>query len=829
MPQRPPLFQRWLFHQRNRLLGTWRRTFLPGDIAALLTTAGLLTMPALALRAAGWAEGLLILLPILLIALLSSFFLTRSQFSELSALILSTIYCGATLIVAHSLAITGSGSLRYRATELARRVSNWATTIEAGGAGTDNLIFAIFLSVLFWYLAHNSVWHLFRLERVWRAIIPPGMVLVINHLYYQGDKSLTIYLFGFLFFMLLLLIHGYIQQREIEWRRQRIYFSSKIRPYFLRLGLALTLIILLIGATLPAQDGEGYWDKIEKFLGGDPLAQLSDLWNRLFSSLEGQGIATTDYYGGDRLDLSGAVQLGDDPVMRIEVSEQPMGYRFYWRSTVFDTYDGRGWEHQRAVRAYKDSAGMNFNVGDYEARRTITQTIEMLIGATALVHAAPQPQQINRIAVEAELNCIGGGTNCVNNRQEVDIAIINARRALRTHDRYTAVSSISVATASQLRGAGTDYPNWITNLYLQGSNRVSLQTRALTDQIVTVGGATNPYDKAKAIEQWLRANITYDEKISTPPANGDPIDWFLFDIRRGYCNYYASAMVMMLRSQGIPARMAAGFAQGTYEPISRTYLVKENDAHTWVEVFFPGYGWVEFEPTADEQPLDRPGDQTFDSDFPTLTPEPSLTPTAFPTPTVTPTPEPVTFPTATPTPTTNPIQETPASTSTPNVPPTQGADTPTPTPPLEQTSIEANNGGGGHLIKTLLSLLMILLVAAASLTVVVLTVIWWVEHRGLGGLNPIQKAYARLEIYGRWLGLRLSNRQTPNERRRVLVEAVPDGEHPINNITHLYTLDRFAPPHPDDQPRAENIARRAWREARLEFIREKFRRWLGRT
>lgn len=830
MPPRPSPFQRWLTRQRNRLLGTWRRTFLPGDILTLLIMVGLLAMPALALRAAGWADGLLILLPILVVALSSSFFLTRSQFSEISALALSTIYCCATLIVAHSLAVTTSGSLRSRVTELANRLNNWATTVEAGGAGTDNLIFAIFLSVLFWYLAHNSVWHLFRLDRVWLAVLPPGMVLVINHLNYNGDKNLTAYLFGFLFFMFLLLIQGYVQQREMEWRRQRVYFSSKIRRHFLRLGLGLTLIVLLIGAVLPAQNTEGHWEDVKDFLGSDPLEQLSELWSRLFSSLEGQGIATTDYYGGDRLDLSGAVQLGDDPVMRIGVSEQPAGYRYYWRSTVFDTYDGRGWEHQRSVRAYKDSAGMSFNLGDYQARQSITQTIEMFLGATSLVHAAPQPQQINKIAVEAELNCIGGGTNCVNNKLEVDIAIINARKPLRSNDRYTAVSSISVATADQLRSAGTNYPEWVTNAYLQGGNRVSLQTRSLAEQIVSFGGVSNPYDQAKAIEQWLRVNIIYDENISSPPQNIDPVDWFLFETRRGYCNYYATAMVMMLRSQGIPARMAAGFAQGTYEADSSTFLVKENDAHTWVEVFFPGYGWVEFEPTADEQPIDRPGDQTFNSDFPTLTPQPSLTPTEFPTPTFTPTPEPVTFPTMTPTPTQNPIQETPGLTPTPNIQSTAGLDTPTPTPiPPAQTSIEADNGGGSQVMKTLLSLLMILLGVALALTMMALVVIWWVEYRGLGGLNPVQKAYARLEIYGRWLGLRLSNRQTPSERRRVLVEAVPDGERPINNITHLYTHDRFARPQPEDQERAETIARRAWYEARIEFIREKIRRWLGRA
>ena len=82
----------------------------------------------------------------------------------------------------------------------------------------------------------------------------------------------------------------------------------------------------------------------------------------------------------------------------------------------------------------------------------------------------------------------------------------------------------------------------------------------------------------------------------------------LFDLKQGYCNYYASAMVVMLRTMGIPARMAAGFAQGTWNHGEQAFVVEERDAHTWVEVYFPGYGWVEFEPTAAQAPLNR-GDE----------------------------------------------------------------------------------------------------------------------------------------------------------------------------------------------------------------------------
>jgi hypothetical protein len=112
-----------------------------------------------------------------------------------------------------------------------------------------------------------------------------------------------------------------------------------------------------------------------------------------------------------------------------------------------------------------------------------------------------------------------------------------------------------------------------------------------------------PYDKAAAIERYLR-EIPYNERIDEPASGQDGVDYFLFDVRQGYCDYYASSMVVMLRSLGVPARYVRGYGQG--ERQVGVYEVREWDSHAWPEVFFPGYGWVEFEPTGGEPALVRP-------------------------------------------------------------------------------------------------------------------------------------------------------------------------------------------------------------------------------
>jgi hypothetical protein len=116
-----------------------------------------------------------------------------------------------------------------------------------------------------------------------------------------------------------------------------------------------------------------------------------------------------------------------------------------------------------------------------------------------------------------------------------------------------------------------------------------------------------PYDKAVAITNYLRREITYSKSVARPPFGADIIKWFLLVYKQGYCNYYATAEVILLRAVGIPARMAVGFAEGETPPdqeLMRTVRIK--DAHAWPEVYFPGVGWVEFEPTVIQPTIIRP-------------------------------------------------------------------------------------------------------------------------------------------------------------------------------------------------------------------------------
>src|SRR5712692_9070876 len=170
---------------------------------------------------------------------------------------------------------------------------------------------------------------------------------------------------------------------------------------------------------------------------------------------------------------------------------------------------------------------------------------------------------------------------------------------------YVATVEYSTATESDLQSAGTNYPTWISAY--TGIPSVGYRAQPVLDKIhklaldvVQAAGATNPYDETTAIESYLRGpTFSYTLTPPLPQQGTDPLDWFLFHSHQGYCEFFATAMGDMLRSLGIPTRLVNGFGPGTYETTINSYVVRSEDAHTWVEVYFPKYGWIQFEPTHD--------------------------------------------------------------------------------------------------------------------------------------------------------------------------------------------------------------------------------------
>ena len=791
---------------RDSLGNRWLNLISLGNLTALTVIAGLLLMPALALEVAGWAVELQTVVPVLLVGVVFGFVLAHSQYNELLALIVSSLYgIGTVIFVA---AINQEAVFIEALAEVLKRGWDWTVDVFTGGINTDSLVFTMLVAGLFWFLAYNAGWHIFRLDRVWRVILPPGLILLVNMIIYSGGEPLDMYLALFLMMSLVLLVRSNLDARQWEWFVRGVRVPRVVRRQFAAIGVALSLAGLAFAWGLPSSDLQDRLDAFQDFLASDPVQQMSEVWNRLFTPIEGEGPATTDYYGGDLLNLGGAVRLGDEVVLLVDAPHA--SHRYYWRSRVFERYASGQWSPSADLRITDHSSPLELTMNAEvigQKRETVYQVFTVGTANSRVYYAAPQPASIDRAG---RIDLIY--TDKPNN-DSMNVSVVRPLKVMTRGETYKVRSLISTATANDLRSASTAYPQWVSNpnLYIGQPN---VRVLNLAQQIVRDAEARNPYDQAKAIERWLRRSIAYSESISAPPPNVDPVEWVLFDVREGYCTYYATSMIVMLRHLGIPARLAAGFSQGEYEAARGGYVVRERDAHTWVEVYFPGYGWIEFEPTSAEEPVHRDGDERAPAQRPLSvqpTPSPTPSPTPLPSPTSSAThqalerdlSQPTSTPTSSPTPTATPV-------IVPTIEPPVAPDNP---PPFFQSFIW---------------LALLVLLPLIVLALILAFLIWWWEWRGMSGLSPVSRAYARLERYIQLIGIHIGSDKTTLEKRSELQKRIPAAKEPIRAISDLYTIERYreSGKDPSEPARHAETAEKAWYRTRAKIIRGWLRRLL---
>ncbi|NOZ29721.1 MAG: transglutaminase domain-containing protein [Chloroflexi bacterium] len=574
-----------------------------GGWATAIILSLLLLSLGWSLSAARWAEGLDILQVIILGGVTVGILMARSRFDGLFPVLHSLITGSAWIFYWVSTLIEGDFTSRERVYELFIRWYTWFQQAISGGSSNDNLIFILELAFLAWWLSFLAGWAVFREQRVWRVIVPVGIALIINA-YYAG--GLTGYLLFYFLMALLLLIRVNLGRYEAWWRAADIRYAPDVHFDFMRNGFIFAVLVIALAWGLPNVHANRWIEQLLRPLEG-PWSSVQEEWRRLFTSLNYQ--PTTAVGGFSKtLTLSGYRNVGDRVVMEVQAQGAD---RWYWRGIGYDTYTGRGWVNTDEELIVLPPSRLP-DLPSYGMRRTVTQTITILVPEGNMLFAAPLPAGAS-IPARAEVSLLPPETynpglppeevQGAENVRPVDISIMLSREPLYEGDSYTTRSYISVVDIESLRNAGDAYPTYIAERYLQLPDTLPERVRALAEEITA--GYDNAYDKATALESYLR-QIEYNDDIPPPPPGMDGVDYFLFDIRAGYCDYYASAMAVMARAVGIPARVASGYAQGEWDEEAQVYRVRELDAHTWVEVYFPGYGWIEFEPTASQPPIERP-------------------------------------------------------------------------------------------------------------------------------------------------------------------------------------------------------------------------------
>jgi transglutaminase-like putative cysteine protease len=557
------------------------------------------------LNAAAWSEGLEIVRLAVLGGALLSFMLALTRWDGVFPVIYSILASLVWIATLFTQLLFDNLTMREGAIELFQRNVNWIRALIDGTSGADNLIFVTQLSILGWWIGYLAIWSLFRHQRFLSAVIPSGVALLVNA--YYSSTGMAPYLVLFAAAVLLLAIRVELARNEARWQVTRVRYAPDITLDFLKAGLGFTALVIILAWAMPDVTQNLTVERMLRPFEG-PWQRVEDTWTRMYQSLN-YGTATTRVSSfGKTMSFGGPVSLTDRPIFDAQTPT-----RTYWRAAAYDEYTSEGWQNTSPDVVVFDS-NQPFREPQVDATRPLTVTVYPLEQGQELIFAPPQPRQVS-VPVTADIRLVANPE--IGSEPLQSISLLRSRVRVDPETGYQVVSAASEASPNTLRKDTGEYPEWVKERFLQVPESVPARVRELAAEITA--NTNNPYDKANAIEKYLRT-YTYNQGISAPPARQDGVDYFLFDVKEGYCDYYASAMAVMLRSVGVPARFVVGYTPG--QPKDRNeqsddapqYRILERNAHAWPEVYFPSYGWVQFEPTASEPLLSRPIDSADDLD-----------------------------------------------------------------------------------------------------------------------------------------------------------------------------------------------------------------------
>ncbi|HKZ70373.1 MAG TPA: DUF3488 and DUF4129 domain-containing transglutaminase family protein [Anaerolineales bacterium] len=296
--------------------------------------------------------------------------------------------------------------------------------------------------------------------------------------------------------------------------------------------------------------------------------------------IEGWSDAKSEYYYGfnSSLDLSYRGGLTNKIMMYVRSPAAS-----YWRSHAFDFYDGRTWSQSNPRTTPIPSPAQRYLfrlIEPFPENAVLVHSFFIVEPMPNVIFVGGNPARLLFPAEEISRDSTGG---------------LRAPETLSPGTQYTVYSIPQNYSPDELRNAGIDYPADIRSAYLQLPASLPARVRSLAFQVA--GSAANNYDRAVALRDYLKETYPYDYFPTPQAPNTDAVDQFLFVDQRGVCEHYVSALVVMLRALGIPARLAAGYGSGDFNAVTGYYEVRADDAHAWAEVYFPNHGWVPFDPT----------------------------------------------------------------------------------------------------------------------------------------------------------------------------------------------------------------------------------------
>lgn len=467
---------------------------------------------------------------------------------------------------------------------------------------TDSILFLLNMVLLFWLVAITAGYNLTRYGKPWQSLIIAGIALVIIDLYHPPLAENGVATGVFAVLSLILVTRIFYLKRSREWEVDLIAVDSDTGFNIIKGTLVAIIVVVVLAWNAPNIVRAMTPNTPERRRMIENLQSFRQRFENITAPLRGAVTVPVEFYS-DQFSLGTGSYLTDQNIFTVKPSiTQRIGVAYYWRIRSYDQYSAGRWESTNTTsrRIWPTDEVIRYD----NLSRRISMTFDFRpVRNLSMLYVPGLPLTIDKPAM-----LIYDGAD---GRLE-DVITVTVEPMLRPGTTYTVASAVAAPTIADMRAAGSEYPEWVSERYLQLPDDLPDSISALAEDITA--GLDNPYDKTAAITRWLRENIEYVPVLPEPPAGRDPIEWFLFEQKQGFCNYYATAEILMLRSLGIPARWVIGYAQGFLDEEEEIYWIRDKDRHAWPEVYFPGLGWIEFEPTALQAEIARPSGEGVNPD-----------------------------------------------------------------------------------------------------------------------------------------------------------------------------------------------------------------------
>ena len=570
-----------------REFSLWQR-FASGQGMGVLLTGLLLVSVAWPVQNARWAPGMASAALVTMLALALLVISDAFKWPRLRAHLVA-FAVGAALVVVSALAVMPQASLGARAAGLAPEVLTWLGAIGSEEVLPGRVEFAILMTGLFWAFGFWGARLALHRSQAWPLILPAGLVQVMVLANLAGGGAL--WLAAFMAASLALLIHTSTLRRQAVWRERGIEYAPSLAlshsAFILGFGVAAVLLVSAL-PVMPWTPFDGAARRARS-----SVDTFEEAFGRLFNALPSRRHYVTLIYG-EETTLRGNPQLSNQRLFTVAGPPQ------LWRARAYTDYTGSGWAAGAAevIDFTPEEVASGDRVMVRHEFRVDAATDSLFSGGLPLRFDAPALALANADTPWDVLQVkYGEGLDFFKTRLNL---------------RYRSEGALLLASAQRLRGSAAEpYPDWVADTYLQLPETLPQRVRDLAAE--AAGDAATPYDKAVAVRDYLLASYRYELSVPLPPEGSDGVDFFLFETQAGYCDYYASSMVVLMRALGVPARYVLGYAAGQYDHDRGEYVVREFNYHAWPEVYFPGFGWQQFEPTPPEA-IEFGGDSAGETD-----------------------------------------------------------------------------------------------------------------------------------------------------------------------------------------------------------------------